>query len=60
MRVIILTESGRDSFIHPVKLPTVVTSTTCTIVCRANSVTGALTPFSADLERRVLQIAHEE
>jgi hypothetical protein len=38
----------------------IVSNKTCIVVCSASNVTGASTPLSADLERIVLQIAHDE
>ena len=51
---------GRYSLTHPVATPMIVSNTTCIVVCSASNVTGASTPLSADLERIVLQIAHDE
>lgn len=37
-----------------------VRRTNCTVVCSASSVTGASTPLRADLDKMVLQMAHDE
>lgn len=37
-----------------------VRRSSCTVVCSASSVTGASTPLRADLDKMVLQMAHDE